>query len=1455
MDPRQSLEHKHRELTEGAPDALYTLDSEGRILSANPAAAAFAGCSEEELCGRSILELIAPHERARTAQRIAARFRQGGTADPFIVEVIDRLGRRRTVEVASRILQVAGEAPRLEGLARDVTDRKRAEDALKALAAMTAEGAGDNFYRSVARYVAEMVGVRYAMIGVLQFAPQPQILTLAVWNGNGFEENFAYDLEHTPCSMVVGKEARIYPQNVRRQFPKDDVLERLEAESYIGFPLWNAEGRPLGALALLHTSPAEPTPTQMDVLRILAARTGAEIDRAQATNALRASEERFRQLAEQTVDVVWVFDLPTRRLAYLGPSFSRMTGSPADAGNPSLRAVIRLMHSEDRRRVLQSMRSALRGPTGDYSIEYRVVHKDGSTRWILDQGVVIRDSRGKAVRISGVARDITSRKQAEIALATERARFRDLFENSPDAIFVDSFDGQVLDVNSAACELHRLPRERLIGRHVTELAPASMGDEIRRLFGRLAAGELSLSESVSLRSDDSVVPVELRASRVLHEDRHALLLHVRDISARKGAEDYLAGQKHILEWIATDRPIDEILTELVRITEARRAGLRCWVHWFADTLGRIPAVVAPTFPPALVPSLAELMAETGPLGLALTGSTGQPIVVSNLLAQVPDPGVREALDLLDCHSAIGVPINDRGGRRLGAFITFLPGLDDPPGPTLDLQRVTTSLAGVAIERHLADASLREGAERLRRANSALLELARSETVSRGDLNAALREITEAAARGIGVSRVNVWLFEENDTVLRCLHHFEARSGSADVSLELRIANAPAYFEAITRARLISVSDAELDPRTAELRSTYLQPLGIRAMLDAGIRLRGRLVGVICLEHQGESRTWRNEEELFAGSLADVVALALQASERRCIEEALRQSEEAYRSVVGGLAEGVMLINREGAFVTFNDSAAEILGLTSEFLRRHRLQDVPWDTLRHDGSRLAPEDYPVAITLRSGEPQTDSVLGVRRPDGRLVWLSINTRPFARDAAGNPSSVVVSFADITRRQEAERALREGHQLLQSISEVQARFIADSDPGRTFGHLLATALLMTDSDLGLIGEVIPSADGARELKVYGPLEQQSLGERFQEGGSDAPLVATLPHPLAGLLDSVLHSGQAVILGPSQLESASESGPPATQPAYHLLGLPLRHDEEVVGVVGLARRSQAYDESDTWRLDPLLITFASLIGAIRTDRQREQAEARIRQLNAELEKRVEERTADLRATNQELQEFAYVVTHDLKAPLRGIHQLSEWLSQDHAAQLGPEALRLLGLLRGRVQHLQRMIDGLLACARVGRTPEPESAVPTLSLVREIATVLAPPSNVEIAAAADLPVVWGNPDRLYQIFQNLLDNAVKYLDKPRGHIAVTASRRRGLWEFRVADNGPGIPERYREKVFQIFQRLNPTGDVPGTGLGLTLVKRIVEARGGRIWIESSEETGTSVCFTWPDRAKQRPVA
>jgi GAF domain-containing protein len=185
------------------------------------------------------------------------------------------------------------------------------------------------------------------------------------------------------------------------------------------------------------------------------------------------------------------------------------------------------------------------------------------------------------------------------------------------------------------------------------------------------------------------------------------------------------------------------------------------------------------------------------------------------------------------------------------------------------------------------AAQREIDARVRRSHEAMLKLARSPAVGDGRLHEALREMTECASDVLGVERSSVWTYDAHQTAILCIDLYVRADHTHESGVVLPASTYPGYFRALAEERSIAARDAHTDPRTSEFSAGYLGPLGIGAMLDAPIRVGGRMVGVLCNEHVGSARAWTDDEERFAGSIADVVALALESQKRRESEEQLR----------------------------------------------------------------------------------------------------------------------------------------------------------------------------------------------------------------------------------------------------------------------------------------------------------------------------------------------------------------------------------------------------------------------------------------------------------------------------------------------------------------------------------------------------------------------------------------
>lgn len=234
------------------------------------------------------------------------------------------------------------------------------------------------------------------------------------------------------------------------------------------------------------------------------------------------------------------------------------------------------------------------------------------------------------------------------------------------------------------------------------------------------------------------------------------------------------------------------------------------------------------------------------------------------------------------------------------------------------------------------------------------------------------------------------------------------------------------------------------------------------------------------------------------------------------------------------------------------------------------------------------------------------------------------------------------------------------------------------------------------------------------------------------------------------------------------------------------------------------------------------------------------------EAEQKQEALLNSLQMANQDLKEFAYVVSHDLKAPLRGIGSLAGWLKQDYAHLLDPEGQELIDLMIQRSQRMHNLIEGVLEYSRVGRMQDKVELIETQAVAEAIIRAFDLPPHIQVLLQTDLPEVYYERIKFEQVLQNLMSNAIKFLDKPKGVVEIGCQDLGAFWQFYVKDNGPGIAEVHYTKIFQIFQTLQPRDTFESTGVGLSIVKKIVETHGGRIHLTSTVGEGTTFFFTVP---------
>ncbi len=473
-------------------------------------------------------------------------------------------------------------------------------------------------------------------------------------------------------------------------------------------------------------------------------------------------------------------------------------------------------------------------------------------------------------------------------------------------------------------------------------------------------------------------------------------------------------------------------------------------------------------------------------------------------------------------------------------------------------------------------------------------------------------------------------------------------------------------------------------------------------------------------------------------------------------------------------------------------------------------------------------YPIIleefITLLEGEIKT--CLEIGKPLSKEIVFA------GKNSGGSPAfSVVVSqikipgengvlltITDITERKQAELQSRRYRIGLEKLDWWVRRLLLVTTDEQYFYEVVAKGVLdLLSADLAMLSMIDSPGGYFTYRAAAGDKAHMVLGN-------------TMPLQNGGICGWVAEHGDSLLVpnlsdDPRALQELTERLDVNTAVVS-----PLLSGDSIIGCLSAFRKGRPFDSID----EQILTLFGQRVLTI-LDNLR---------LLLTLEERVAERTAELKSANDELKSFAYVVSHDLKAPLRAISQLTGWISEDYAEEFDEEGKNKIKLLLNRVKRMYRLIDGILDYSKIGRVREKKMQVDLNQLVRDVTDAISPPDSIRVRINNDLPVIVCDKTRMEQVFQNLLGNAVKYMDKPRGEVKISCIDEGRHWKFSVTDNGPGIEDKYFEKIFQLFQQATPVDKHESTGLGLTIVKKIVELYGGEIWVESEAGKGSTFFFT-----------
>ena len=795
------------------------------------------------------------------------------------------------------------------------------------------------------------------------------------------------------------------------------------------------------------------------------------------------------------------------------------------------------------------------------------------------------------------------------------------------------------------------------------------------------------------------------------------------------------------------------------------------------------------------------------------------------------------------------------------------------------------LAGMVMSQEItarkqAEIALRESEKRLRQQNQILMKLAQRKNLVGGDLNAAIREITEAAAQTLEIERVSVWLYhlhlhphpifeldqnqsENYKAKLVCIDLYERSTNNHYQGFELSAETYPNYFQALEAERTIAAHDAYTDPRTKEFSQNYLTRLGLRSMLDAPIWLEGRMVGVVCHEQLEPGRQWALEEQNFAGSIADLVSMAIEAHERQRTEAALRESEEKFSKSFHNSPSAIAIATfPEGRIIDINNSFTSISGYTrAEVINRTAIELNLWVNLEQRKRAI--------LLLQNLGAIRNLEFQFRKKSGEIM---VGLYSSERIVLGGIECILLVVTDITDQIRDREQLKIAAQRDRLLAQIALRIRRSLNLDQILNTTVAEVRQFLQADRVYIYQATPTG----LAKVVAESVDFKWPSIRAWRLTDATEIAATQALFQGKCIRIIDDTSEVKVPPFIAEFYQQ---------YQIkagLVVPIMLSDDAFGVLA-AHQCSAPRHWSEFEIDLLEQLATQVAIAV----QQASLYQQVQTLNTNLEHQVQERTQQLEQKMQELQElnqikdlFLHAVTHDLRTPVMGwlmvLKNLLPQQTTDNQQLTIPVARSILERMVQSSDRQLHLINSLLEAHAseihgivLHREPVQLSGLIS-SIIAELDPLLAKnKATITNLVPDNLPIINADPNQLWRVFENLIANALNHNppgliltlnatvltlgdDKEVAGVRDIKSLRNSsithaqFIRITLQDNGVGMNQETCLSMFELYVRASHTRRSTSIGLGLYLCRQIITALGGKIGVQSTPGAGATFWFTLP---------